>query len=384
MAELAVTNTLVDGNTIAALGLNTNFSDIVTWLNARYNGTDTWPNMKVVSTAANPIDISGSSATTELSINNTATDGDPVLSFELGGNAIHTMGVDDSDGDIFKLGTSSITTQVSFQVPAAGSQVQFALGSAAAPSVSGIGIATSGIFFTAGPNIGFSVAGSQVGAFDGNGNLRIVDGSAATPSLAGINYASTGIYFTSAPSVNISIGGIGAIGIDSNRSLRISDGGAATPSLTGLNFSTTGLFFSAGPIINFTVSGTNALKLNAATLFPAADGVIGLGKTGARYTDVWAVDGSIETSVASSKKDIEFIEIEETEIPSAVCFGRPDYNHSAKRIGFLADDLPEECFAIIDDQGTRSKTAVYTSAVVGLLCAAVKKIDARLRNAGIN
>lgn len=120
MAIFAVTNTFSAGSTITAAGHNTNWSDVTTWLNNRYNGTDTWLNMKVSATAANPVDIASSGSTTEVSINNTATDGDPILSFELSGTAVVTMGVDDSDSDIFKIGTTGITTNTRLALTTAG------------------------------------------------------------------------------------------------------------------------------------------------------------------------------------------------------------------------------------------------------------------------
>ena len=120
MAVFAVTNTFVSGASITAAGHNTNWSDVTTWLNNRYNGTDTWSFMKVDSTNANPVDITSSAATTEVSISNSATDGDPLISFELSGIATHTFGVDDSDGDIFKFGTTSLTTNVAAQISTGG------------------------------------------------------------------------------------------------------------------------------------------------------------------------------------------------------------------------------------------------------------------------
>ena len=56
----------------------------------------------------NVMDFTSTQATTELRIDNTATDGDPILSFQLGGTSQFTMGVDDGDSDKFKIGTTAI------------------------------------------------------------------------------------------------------------------------------------------------------------------------------------------------------------------------------------------------------------------------------------
>ena len=56
------------------------------------------------------LDVTGAGSTTELRIDNTATDGDPVLALQLGGVSQFTMGVDDGDSDYLKWGTSAIGT----------------------------------------------------------------------------------------------------------------------------------------------------------------------------------------------------------------------------------------------------------------------------------
>lgn len=106
MADLAVTNTFVSGASITAAGHNTNFSDVVTYINNRNGGTDTWSFVKVSSTNGNPVDIVSSASTTELSLDNTATTGDPMVTWNLSGVAKFAMGVDDSDSDAFILAAS--------------------------------------------------------------------------------------------------------------------------------------------------------------------------------------------------------------------------------------------------------------------------------------
>lgn len=108
MAELAVSNTFVANTVITASGHNENFSDIVTWINDRYNGTDTWDFMKVSSTNTNPVNITSNASTTIVSIDNTATTGDPQINFQLGGSNQYSMGVDDSDSDAFVICNSGV------------------------------------------------------------------------------------------------------------------------------------------------------------------------------------------------------------------------------------------------------------------------------------
>ncbi len=53
-------------------------------------------------------------------INNTATDGDAVLGFQLSGTSIFTIGVDDGDGDKFKIGTTAVGTNTILTITSGG------------------------------------------------------------------------------------------------------------------------------------------------------------------------------------------------------------------------------------------------------------------------
>lgn len=53
-------------------------------------------------------------------IENTAADGDPILQFTLNGTNTLTMGVDDSDADKFKIGTTAITTNTRITIETGG------------------------------------------------------------------------------------------------------------------------------------------------------------------------------------------------------------------------------------------------------------------------
>lgn len=66
------------------------------------------------------LSLSSAASTTGLIINNTATDGDPFLSFALSGTQTFTMGVDDGDGDKFKIGTTAIGTNSRLTIDGSG------------------------------------------------------------------------------------------------------------------------------------------------------------------------------------------------------------------------------------------------------------------------
>lgn len=66
------------------------------------------------------LEVSSSSSEDGIIINNTATDGDPYLSFALSGTKKFTMGVDDGDGDKFKIGTTAIGTGTALTINSSG------------------------------------------------------------------------------------------------------------------------------------------------------------------------------------------------------------------------------------------------------------------------
>ena len=70
--------------------------------------------------ATHPLVILGSPAAGGMDINNTAADGDPRIAFQLSGTAQFTMGVDDGDGDKFKIGTTAVDTSTRFVIDSSG------------------------------------------------------------------------------------------------------------------------------------------------------------------------------------------------------------------------------------------------------------------------
>jgi len=66
------------------------------------------------------LDVVSDQAADGIFIDNTAADGDPILAWQLSGTSQFTLGVDDGDGDVLKLGTTAIGTSTMFQATAAG------------------------------------------------------------------------------------------------------------------------------------------------------------------------------------------------------------------------------------------------------------------------
>lgn len=66
MTALAVTNTLSNGATILASEHNTNYSDIVTYVNNRNSGSATWDAISVASSSTVPLVINNSTGTQDI------------------------------------------------------------------------------------------------------------------------------------------------------------------------------------------------------------------------------------------------------------------------------------------------------------------------------
>lgn len=84
------------------------------------------------------------------------------------------------------------------------------------------------------------------------------------------------------------------------------DGTASSPSVK-VGVSNLGFFYTStsGGRINFTTAGVNRMLVTATpTLAPATDNSMGNGASGLRWTDVWAVDTTINSSDEAEKKNI--------------------------------------------------------------------------------
>lgn len=92
--------------------------------------------------------------------------------------------------------------------------------------------------------------------------------------------------------------------LGSSFKLMIEDGTAALPSLTFNSDVNTGMFLASPDLIGWSTGGAERIIIRAASFTPRPDNAMNLGTSGQRWVDVWAVDGSINTSDAAEKKNI--------------------------------------------------------------------------------
>lgn len=97
----------------------------------------------------------------------------------------------------------------------------------------------------------------------------------------------------------------GGTGIDVNNPLHIVAGSAAGPAYSFVSDTDTGVYLIAADVIGFAAGGSEAMRISGLTAVnPGADNTIRLGSSTARWTEVWAVDGTINTSDATVKTDV--------------------------------------------------------------------------------
>lgn len=310
--------------------------------------------VEIIPTAAPHVKIISDDATTELAIDNTATDGDPTLSFELSGTSTFNIGISDGDSDQLKFGTTALDTNPAIIIPTTGNAALFADGSATNASIAHQGDANTGLYFTALDNMDVTIAGTRKVNFAAggvsilSGELFLPDGVVTGPSIRFTSDTDTGIYYGGTAG-DVFITCAGAI------SARFRDGSTS-----------------------FHVSGTERLALSGTDFVPVGDDEVGLGTTDNRWAEVFSAIGTINTSHSSAKTDI--VDIPQVIIPQGKMFKRirngvvTDRNY----IGYINDPLPVECRSMGKD-GVYSETDNYENAVAGMLCAGYHEHDEKIK-----
>lgn len=249
-----------------------------------------------------------------------------------------------------------------------------------------------------------------------------IDGTAALPSYTFDSDNDTGFYRVGVNSTGLALGGevvqlhdrtatnfyasnsgtpalrwqIDQAGLNSNNGSRLycGDGTLALPGISFASDTDTGLFrinaneirIGCGGALIATFAGSSWALTNGSTTVleydsanveigirtaftPSADNTYKIGRTGRRFSEVWAATGTIQTSHSEFKNEIR--EIDDLRVPKGVRYRWKDREgRSDDRVfmGFLADDLPDDAFDRNED-GTINKFGVHTSSVLGELCA---------------
>ena len=157
----------------------------------------------------------------------------------------------------------------------------------------------SGIDLSTNDNIKFDIAGSQKAMFDSSGNLLVAKTS-SSGSSSGIELRATGRVFGTSD---------GATPLFLNR---LSDEGSiATFRKDGSEIGTLGVSSNkfqvnstSGSNLLLATDGTNRVAIDSARLYPNTDDSYDLGLSSIRFDDIFATNGTIQTSDKNEKNTI--------------------------------------------------------------------------------
>ncbi len=186
------------------------------------------------------------------------------------------------------------------------------------------------------------VSGLISGAFRIGGDILIPDGVISAPGIGFASEPGSGLYRIGTGHYALVVSGAKAIDI------------------------------TASSVLGLYASGNAIVEIAATVMRPGADNSFGCGESGRRWTAVWAVNGTIQTSMSHTKHAIEDIPIEELIIPRAIRFVRNGDASETVHMGFLADDLPEDAHPLDPATEKRSPDDIETSAVISMLCLAAR------------
>lgn len=278
---------------------------------------------------------------------------------------------DDLNSRIKKVGTTTLCiANPIFCIDTVNSQVIAANGTVAHPSYAFSSEHNTGMFRDASNIIGFSIAGST-SVLIGPASMYVPDGAAGSPGVRFLAEQHTGFY---RPATNA----------------------------WGMAINSANTLYQNVSETDFYPNQTNFFQIMGDTwkLLPRPTNVWGIGNSSFKFTEVWATNGTIQTSSSKEKSNIKEITPSGTitidpstinlttttitaspfKVPRGILFNwksAKGKKNDQPIIGFLGDDLPEEAHAIRDD-GTRDPDSFYTSSVIGLQSAAIRDLQARV------
>ena len=229
------------------------------------------------------MDVSSDVATFKIS--NSQTSGDAALAFQVSSSAVaqFTMGVDDSDDDKFKIGTTAVGVNTSLTIDGNG---QLGLGTTS-PAMPLHIVNTSGgrIMLHRSTGDTSSLLGSVMfGANNGDTNLAM---------MAAYHDGATDAGYISFET-ETSGGSMGErLRITSTGQVLFGDGSASAPAISNSGDTNCGLFFSAADTLAFTAGGTAQITFQDGAILPVTNNDIDLGSDLLEFKDAY-FDGTVE------------------------------------------------------------------------------------------
>lgn len=278
-------------------------------------------------------------------------------------------------------------------------------GNANNPSYSFSSEKQTGLYSPSATTIGVSVNGSEAWRFTTSGFLPIDsaqviyfnDGSVSAPGVAANLETNTGMYRIGSHDLGFSVNGTRALELNSSQQILGVTGSASVPTFASQLKPTSGMAINSSGGLLFPVNGVATVDISATKLEPDADNTIGLGESGFRFVNVWAVNGTIQTSTFRQKTDVrEFnsdgivsadtttindlpLSTSTIQVPRGIVFKWKNNPKGRDYIGFAADDMPLEAHPLKED-GTYDMDNVYTGSVIGVLCSSVRDLQREVKD----
>lgn len=259
MASITITNTFVAGTTILAAQVNTNFTDVSGYINARNAGSTDWDfvsSLGLITAKANINANVGSAANPPYTFTGDTNTG----LFWVSADAV---GISTSGG-------SRMTWENS--VCQAATPISTVDGTAGSPAMQFTNDTDAGLFLNGAGNVAMSVGGTNVSQWTtgglqiASGVLLVEPGSAAAPSVAFDNDTDTGIYRVGSDSIGFTAGGnnrmtLSSGGLVTTEAVRGRNGLATLPAFTFDSDPDSGLFRIGANNVGISTGGSTRLDI---------------------------------------------------------------------------------------------------------------------------
>lgn len=185
-----------------------------------------------------------------------------------------------------------------------------------------------------------------------------------------------GVNITSAPEELIHANGV----VRANFGFKANNGSASAPSFRFYNDGNSGMYLIGTSNLGFSTASTLALQIDASgNTLPGSDNSFALGSSSLRFTEVYAANGTVQTSDSTMKTNIEPLTkgLEEVMLLKPVNY-QWKANPEDQKIGFIAQEVE----AVVPEVITKSEDGIYGMnypELIPVLVNAIQELEARVR-----
>jgi hypothetical protein len=168
--------------------------------------------------------------------------------------------------------------------------------------------------------------------------------------------------------------------IRANSGFKANDGSGSAAGFRFYNDNNTGMNLLGADNLGFITGGTTALQIDASgNTLPGADNTFSLGSSSFRFTDVYAVNGTIQTSDSTMKTNIVPLK---AGLDQVLLLKPVNYewktDPTTPKIGFIAQEVE----AVVPEVIQKSEDGIYGMnypELIPVLVNAIQELEARVR-----